>query len=59
MDESSTPSASGAGIILTSPKGEEVEYALHFAFSASNNEVEYEALLTDLKLAAELGVPEL
>ena len=46
-----TPSASGAWIILTSPKGEAIEYVLRFAFPASNNEVEYEALLTSLKLA--------
>ena len=59
MDGLSTSSASGAGIILTNPEGETVEYALCFAFHASNNEVEYEALFTGLKLAAELGITEL
>ena len=56
---SSTPSASGTGIILSSPKGEVVEYAFYFTFPKSNNEVEYEALLTGFKLAIELWVSEL
>ena len=59
VDVSSTPSASGTGVILTNLVGETIEYALCFAFSASNNEAEYEALLTDLKLARELRVLEL
>ena len=59
MDESSTPSTSDMGIILTSPNREVVEYALRFTFSASNNEAEYEVLLTSLKLAIELKVAEL
>ena len=45
VDGSSTPSTSDAEIILTSPKGEAIEYTLHFAFFVSNNEAEYEALL--------------
>ena len=35
------------------------EYALWFAFSASNNEVEYEALIIGLKIAKELESQEL
>ena len=35
------------------------EYALQFSFSTSNNEVEYEALITDLKLAKELKISAL
>ena len=35
------------------------KYALQFAFSTSNTEAEYEALITDLKLARELGAQEL
>ncbi|KAM1252521.1 hypothetical protein ACFX13_041348 [Malus domestica] len=33
-----------------------MEYALRFKFKASNNEVEYEALLVGLRLAKHLGV---
>nr|GEV88459.1 reverse transcriptase domain-containing protein [Tanacetum cinerariifolium] len=36
---------SGAGLILTNPDGIEFTYALRFQFAASNNEVEYEALI--------------
>ena len=34
-------------------------YALHFDFNASNNEVEYETLITGLKLAKEVEVKSL
>ncbi|KAL7589956.1 hypothetical protein Lser_V15G41281 [Lactuca serriola] len=46
---------SGAGLILTSPEGEEVTYALRFDFHTSNNEAEYEALLAGLRLAKQMG----
>ena len=59
MDGSSTIAMSGAGIILVDPDQMLFEYALWFAFSASNNEVEYEALITGLKLAERLGAQEL
>ena len=36
-----------------------VEYALWFAFFPSNNEVEYEAIITGLRLAKKLGVVKL
>ena len=42
---------SGAGPILTSPEGIEVEYALRFGFQASNNEAEYESVIAGLNLA--------
>ncbi|XP_071687009.1 uncharacterized protein [Rutidosis leptorrhynchoides] len=40
------PEGSGAGLVLTSPEGEEHTYALQFALTATNNESEYEALLS-------------
>ncbi|KAI3739893.1 hypothetical protein L2E82_30305 [Cichorium intybus] len=46
---------SGAGLILKSPQGEEITYALRFDFRTSNNEAEYEALLAGLRLAIENG----
>nr|GEY50888.1 reverse transcriptase domain-containing protein [Tanacetum cinerariifolium] len=45
-----------AGLILTNPEGVEFTYALRFQFTASNNEVEYEALVAGLRIAAQIGV---
>ena len=47
------------GLILTSPDGIVVEYALHFKFSTSNNEVEYEVLVIGLRIAKDLRVRHL
>ena len=49
---------SGAGLILTSPEGIDIEYALRFEFQASNNEVEYEAVIAGLNLAHSLEVDQ-
>ncbi|KAK3022584.1 hypothetical protein RJ639_046189 [Escallonia herrerae] len=51
--------SSGAEIILISPEGFTIEYALCFGFQASNNEAEYEALLTGIRLAHALKVDSL
>ncbi|KAK3042966.1 hypothetical protein RJ639_000943 [Escallonia herrerae] len=56
---SSAVGRSGAGIILISPERFIVEYALCFGFQASNNEAEYEALLTGIRLANALRVNSL
>ncbi|GKC84444.1 reverse transcriptase domain-containing protein [Tanacetum coccineum] len=55
-DPSGFPHGSGAGLILTSPEVTEFTYALRFQFTASNNEVEYEALIAGLRIAAHIGV---
>nr|GEZ35855.1 reverse transcriptase domain-containing protein [Tanacetum cinerariifolium] len=47
---------SGAGLILTNPDGVEFTYALRFQFAASNNEAEYKALITGLRIATQMGV---
>ena len=36
---------SGVGLVLVSPEGITIEKSLRLDFSATNNEVEYEALL--------------
>jgi ribonuclease HI len=46
----------GAGVILTSPKGDKLQYVLQMHFRASNNVAEYEALVHGLKLAKEIGI---
>ncbi|GJR16432.1 reverse transcriptase domain-containing protein [Tanacetum coccineum] len=55
-DGSSCVDGSGAGLILTSPDGTEFTYALGFLFTASKNEAEYEALITGLRIAPQMGV---
>jgi ribonuclease HI len=49
----------GAGILVTSPKGESFKYVLQMHFLASNNAVEYEALLHGLRIAMALGIRQL
>ena len=50
---------SGAGLILTSPDGIDVEYALKFGFQASNNEAEYEAIIAGLNLTHSMEADQL
>ena len=59
VDEASNAQGSGAGLILTSPEGIDIEYALRFGFQASNNEAEYEAVIAGLNLAHSLEVDQL
>ena len=49
----------GAGLILTSPEGIDIEYAIRFRFQASNNDVEYEAVIAGLNLAHSMEVDQL
>nr|GEU80968.1 reverse transcriptase domain-containing protein [Tanacetum cinerariifolium] len=55
-DGSSYVDGSGARLILTNLEGVEFTYALRFQFAASNNEVEYEALVAGLRIATQIGV---
>ena len=59
VDGASNAQRSGAGLILTSPEGIDIEYALRFGFQASNNEAEYEAVIAGLNLAHSLEVDQL
>nr|GEU88009.1 hypothetical protein [Tanacetum cinerariifolium] len=58
-DRSSCADGYGARLILTNPEGAEFTYALRFRFEATNNEAEYEALITGLRIAEEIGVSTL
>ncbi|KAI5353741.1 hypothetical protein L3X38_006635 [Prunus dulcis] len=59
VDGSSNAQGCGAGIVLVSPDKVTLEYALRFKFQASNNEVEYEALLAGLRLAKEMDARQI
>ncbi|GJZ63334.1 reverse transcriptase domain-containing protein [Tanacetum coccineum] len=50
---------SGAGLMLVNPEGKEYTHALRFEFETTNNEAEYEALLTGLCIAKEMKIQEL
>ncbi|GJQ94086.1 reverse transcriptase domain-containing protein [Tanacetum coccineum] len=58
-DGSSCIDGSGAGLILTNPKGAEFTYAMRFRFEATNNEAEYEALIAGLRIAEQMGIKNL
>ncbi|GAV62550.1 RVT_3 domain-containing protein, partial [Cephalotus follicularis] len=58
-DGSSCVTSSGAGMVLTSPYGWTLEYALRFRFKATNNEVEWEALIAGLTIAKHLEVQKI
>ncbi|RVW25960.1 hypothetical protein CK203_098057 [Vitis vinifera] len=47
---SSRSSGSGVGLLLQSPTGEHLEQSIRLGFPASNNEAEYEAILSGLDL---------
>ena len=51
MDGSSTQHAGGIGVVLQSPEGDKLKHKIHLQYQATNNEVEYEALLKGLELA--------
>ncbi|XP_019194841.1 PREDICTED: uncharacterized protein LOC109188642 [Ipomoea nil] len=49
----------GGGVMLITPEGFRLYYALSYLFPTSNNEAEYEAVLNGLRLAKALGVERL
>ncbi|XP_071739243.1 uncharacterized protein [Rutidosis leptorrhynchoides] len=53
------PEGAGAGIVLKSPEGVEYTFALRFSFPVTNNEAEYEALLSGMRVEKYLDVKEL
>ena len=55
VDGASRSSRSGVGLLLKAPTGERLEQSIRLDFPASNNEVEYEAILSGLGLATTLN----
>ena len=50
VDEASRKNGAGIGLQLKSPTGERIEQVTRLGFNASNNESEYEALLSGIEL---------
>ena len=59
VDGASRSSGSEVGLLLQSPIEEHLEQAIRLGFPASNNEVEYEVILSGLDLALALSVSKL
>ena len=58
-DGPTTKKVGGTRVVLISPKREILKYVVRLQFSATNNKVVYEALLTRLSLAKALGAKNL
>ncbi|GAA0179212.1 hypothetical protein LIER_29945 [Lithospermum erythrorhizon] len=50
------PKGSRAGILIQGPEGLQFEYVLRFLFKTTNNEAEYETMVTGLLLAQSLSI---
>ncbi|KAL0413548.1 UNVERIFIED_CONTAM: hypothetical protein Sradi_1556500 [Sesamum radiatum] len=59
VDGSSTTQGSGAGIVLTTPQGDDMDFIVKFELKASNNEAEYETLVPDMRMAQDAGASHL
>ena len=59
FDGSVMAPGSGAGVVLISLDGSRLRYTIRLHFLASNNAVEYEALINGLRIAIELGATRL
>jgi ribonuclease HI len=59
LDGSLMKTGAGAGFLFISPLGVHMRYVIRLHFPASNNVAEYEALVTGLRIAVELGVRHL
>ena len=55
INGSSNKQAGGAGIVLHSPEGVEIECIVRLDFPTTNNEAEYETLVAGLDLAKAIG----
>ena len=58
-DGSSAQKRGGVGVVITTPEGEILKYGVRLRFLATNNEAEYEGILTGLRLGKALGVKNL
>jgi ribonuclease HI len=56
FDGSLMKTGAGTGLLLISPLGVHMRYVIRLHFPTSNNVTEYEALVTGLRIAIELGV---
>ena len=58
MDRASSALGAGARIVIVTSEGIKLEHSFRLGFRASNNEAEYEALLSGLRVVLDLGARE-
>jgi ribonuclease HI len=58
FDGSKVKEGVGAGIVLTSPKRDQLKYVMQIHFAASNNVAEYEVLVHGLKVSKDWHSPD-
>jgi hypothetical protein len=56
FNRSYTLNGAGASVVLIPPKCDILKYAIQLEFSVINNIVEYEGLVTGLRLAKDLNI---
>ncbi|XP_050290223.1 uncharacterized protein LOC126728450 [Quercus robur] len=56
---SSAQKKGGVGVVITTPDGEVMKYGVQLKFPTTNNEAEYEGILTGLRLGKALGARNL
>ena len=56
IDGSKMLAGLGAGVVLTSPTGDTVQYVLEIMYTDSKNAAKYEALLHGLRMAVSMGI---
>jgi ribonuclease HI len=59
FDGSYTLKETGVGVVLIPSEGDILKYAIQLDFSTTNNIVEYDGLVTGLRLAKEVGIQRL
>ena len=59
MDGAFNAKGSSAGMVFITPKGAVIERVVSLGFNTSNNEAEYEALLSGLRMNKDLGIMRL
>jgi ribonuclease HI len=59
FDDALNLEGAGARVLFISPQGEKLKYVLQIHYKASNNRVEYKALIHGLCIAVSLGIKRL
>src|SRR6266496_2846732 len=59
FDGSRQLEGSGAGVVLTSPRGDKFRYVLRLMFPCTNNAAEYEALLHGLRMSKDMNLSQI